>query len=126
MLCVHKIPEHSCERITDVEQKLVHELRSMVAEMKEKIGSCDAASSDLEAMLSDLQQQRDNAHDLIRESYISYKALLEKRQVRDVRRKRDGARTYLKTSKWATCSSLSFYCHVYAEVFPSSVFRRSC
>jgi hypothetical protein len=79
MLCVHKLPEHSCERISDVEEKLLHELQGMVAETKEKIASCDAASSDLETMLSDLQQQRDNAHDLIKETYQTYKAMLEKR-----------------------------------------------
>jgi len=82
MLCLHKMPEHTCERITDVEGKLVDELRGIIAETKEKITSCEAASNDLESVLSELQQQRDNAHDLIKESYHSYKSMLEKRQVR--------------------------------------------
>jgi len=81
MLCLHKMPEHTCERIVDVEEKLLGELRSIVVEAKEKITSCEAASTDLESVLSELQQQRDNAHDLIRESYQSYKSMLEKRQV---------------------------------------------
>jgi len=81
MLCLHKMPEHTCERITDVEGKLLDELRGIVAETKEKITTCEAASTDLESVLSELQQQRDNAHDLIRESYQSYKSMLEKRQV---------------------------------------------
>lgn len=81
MLCLHKMPEHTCERITDVEGKLVDELRGIVSETREKITSCEAASTDLESVLSELQQQRDNAHDLIKESYQSYKSMLEKRQV---------------------------------------------
>ena len=81
MLCLHKMPEHTCERITDVEGRLLDELRGIVAETKEKISSCEAASTDLETVLSELQQQRDNAHDLIKESYQSYKSMLEKRQV---------------------------------------------
>jgi len=75
------MPEHTCERIADVEGKLLDELRGIVAETKEKVTSCEAASADLESVLSELQQQRDNARDLIKESYQSYKSMLEKRQV---------------------------------------------
>jgi len=81
MLCLHKMPEHTCERITDVEGKLLDELHGIVAETKDKITACEAASTDLESVLSELQQQRDNAHDLIKETYQSYKSMLEKRQV---------------------------------------------
>jgi len=81
MLCLHKMPEHTCERIVDVEGRLLDEMRGIVTETKEKIKSCEAASTDLESVLSELQQQRDNASDLIKESYHSYKSMLEKRQV---------------------------------------------
>lgn len=57
------------------------ELRSIVAETRSKIASCDAISADLEVMLSDLQQQRDFAQDLIKETCQSYKAVVEKCQV---------------------------------------------
>jgi tripartite motif-containing protein 2/3 len=81
MLNSHKAPSHSCERITDIEDRQVDELRSIVAETRSKIASCDAISADLEVMLSDLQQQRDYAQDLIKETCQSYKALVEKCQV---------------------------------------------
>jgi len=75
------MPEHTCERIVDVEGRLLDEMHGIVAETKEKIKSCEAASTDLESVLSELQLQRDNASDLIKESYQSYKSMLEKRQV---------------------------------------------
>jgi uncharacterized protein YbaR (Trm112 family) len=80
MLSNHKAPGHQCERIAEIEGQQLDELRSVVAETRAKISSCDAATADLESMLSDLQQQRDFARDLITETCHSYKAILDKCQ----------------------------------------------
>ena len=50
----------------------------MVIESKARIGDCDHISSQLENSLSELQAQRDQAKDLILETFQSYKAILEK------------------------------------------------
>ena len=81
MLSSHKAPSHSCQRITDIEVHQVEEFHNIVAETRSKIASCDAVAADLDVMLSDLQQQRDFAQDLIKETCQSYKALVEKCQV---------------------------------------------
>ena len=81
MLSTHKPPEHSCDRISDIEAKQIEQLTAVVAETHSKIQKCESASVSLETVLSDLQQQRDNASDLIKETYQSYKAILEKRKV---------------------------------------------
>jgi len=81
MLSSHKVPAHNCERICDIEERQIDDIRSIVSETRSKITSCDALSADLENMLSDLQQQRDYAQDLIKETCYSYKAVIEKCQV---------------------------------------------
>ena len=51
---------------------------NLVSESRVKIGDCDQISSQLGNALSELQAQRDQAKDLINESFQSYKAILEK------------------------------------------------
>jgi len=81
MLCIHKPPDHACDRIADIEAKQVDELNSIMSETRQKINACETASVNLESVLSDLQQQRDTAHDLILETFQSYKVVLEKKKV---------------------------------------------
>jgi len=81
MLCVHKAPEHSCDRIVDIESKQLDELKSIVLESQSKVKACEAVSANLETMLSTLQQQKDTAHARIDEAFMTYGTLLEKRQV---------------------------------------------
>lgn len=47
-------------------------------ESKARIADCDQVSSQLDNALSELQVQRDQAKDLITETFQSYKAVLEK------------------------------------------------
>lgn len=51
---------------------------NLVNESKLRIGDCDHISSQLENTLSELQARRDQAKDLILETFQSYKAILEK------------------------------------------------
>lgn len=50
----------------------------MVNDGKIKIADCDHMLAQLENSLSELQAQRDQAKDLILETFQSYKAILEK------------------------------------------------
>lgn len=74
----HKIPEHQLENIVESDRKHAEELDEIMRDTKSKINTCEDASGRLENLLSDLQQQHDNARDLIKESFQSYKAMLEK------------------------------------------------
>ncbi|XP_014217341.1 B-box type zinc finger protein ncl-1-like [Copidosoma floridanum] len=78
LLIEHKAPEHQYERIKDAEPRQKEELVNLVNESKARIGDCDHISSQLENALSELQAQRDQAKDLILETFQSYKAILEK------------------------------------------------
>lgn len=49
-----------------------------MSESKAKIKDCDQVTTQLENALSELQMQRDQAKDLIIETFQSYKAILEK------------------------------------------------
>ena len=77
----HKPPEHRPERILDLEESERDVFRSLVTESKSKVASCEEASVTLQNALGELQSQRDNAKDLINETFQSYKAVLEKRKV---------------------------------------------
>jgi len=81
MLCVHKAPEHACDRIIDIEEKQLEELKALVLNAQVKVKACEEVSANLENMLSTLQEQKDNAHARILEAFKTYAALLEKRQV---------------------------------------------
>jgi len=81
MLCVHKAPEHACDRIVDVETKQLEELQALVVDSREKVKACEEVSANLENMLSALQEHKDVAHARILEAFKTYGALLEKRQV---------------------------------------------
>ena len=80
-ISLHKLPNHECEHVSDVECRYTDELKSIMTETKGKVYAFEGATGSVESLLSDLQQQRDFAHDLIKETYQSYKALLEKRKV---------------------------------------------
>ncbi|ESO04923.1 hypothetical protein HELRODRAFT_111386 [Helobdella robusta] len=80
MLYLHKQPDHHCERIVDIDRDQRAELKAIVTETKSKMSAFEDTSGKLESLLSDLQQQRDNAHDLIKETFQSFKATLEKRK----------------------------------------------
>jgi hypothetical protein len=77
----HKPPEHQPERVQDLEEKEREYLKSIITESKSKIASCEEATGTLMSSLTELQSQRDNAKDLINETFQSYKAILEKRKV---------------------------------------------
>ncbi|KAJ8682059.1 hypothetical protein QAD02_017851 [Eretmocerus hayati] len=78
LLVEHKAPEHHYERLTDAEPRQREELLNLVNESKACIGDCDQMSSQIDSALSELQAQRDQAKDLILETFQSYKAILEK------------------------------------------------
>ena len=59
MLCVHKSPEHSCDRIIDIEAAQLAELKALVVDSRAKVKACEEMSTNLEDMLSTLQEQRD-------------------------------------------------------------------
>ena len=81
MVYLHKLPDHQCERVVDMEQKQREGLRQIISDAKAKISTFEDTSGKLESLLSELQQQRDNVQDLINETFQSYKASLEKRKV---------------------------------------------
>jgi len=81
MLCVHKAPEHACDRIVDVEAKQLKELEALLLDSREKVKACEEVSANLENMLSTLQEQKDTARARIMEAFKTYAALLERRQV---------------------------------------------
>ena len=83
MVSTHKPPQHSADRITEGEKESNHfvEIKALIQESKAKMNMCDEAASSLDGSLRDLQMQRDNARGLIQETFQSYKAILEARQV---------------------------------------------
>ena len=81
MLCIHKAPEHACDRIVDVETKQLENLKTLVVDCRAKVKACEEVSANLENMLTSLQEQRDTAHNRILEAFKTYAALLQRRQV---------------------------------------------
>ncbi|XP_013404938.1 B-box type zinc finger protein ncl-1 [Lingula anatina] len=71
---------HQIDRIGNGDEKHSEELKNLMSECKGKVSFCEEASASLENHLSDLQNARDNARDLVKETFQSYKAILEKRQ----------------------------------------------
>jgi len=87
MLFMHKPPDHVCERVTDpaaltpgADKKYTEDLQALLSEAKNKVSVCNDTSEDRDAMLTELQQQKESARDLINETFHSYKAALEKRK----------------------------------------------
>lgn len=76
----HPAPEHTVERVSDVEPQERSTLRALVAEAKSKLDMCHSVQANLDTAQEELQMQRDNSRGLINETFHSYKALLEKRQ----------------------------------------------
>ena len=81
MVVQHKQSEHDISRIADVETQNLEELHAMVRETKRKAETCRGASTKLETIQQELQEQRDDAKGLIQETFQSLKAVLDKRQV---------------------------------------------
>ena len=78
LLTEHKAPNHQYERLIDAEPRQKEELKNLITEVRTRIEECDNISNQLENGLSELQVQRDQAKDLIVETFQSYKAILEK------------------------------------------------
>jgi hypothetical protein len=81
MMAEHRQPEHRHERIPELGDKQLKEIRHLVTEARDKVSSCMEASSNLESLLSDLEMQRDNARGLIEETFQTYRTMLQKRKV---------------------------------------------
>ena len=73
----HKLPEHESHRLSEMEETGRSTIKALMSEAGSKRKQCEEASDNLENALSELQTQRDNARDLILETYQSYKAILE-------------------------------------------------
>ncbi|WAQ98973.1 NCL1-like protein [Mya arenaria] len=80
MVSVHKPPHHVPEPVQDLEEEERDHLTSLITESKSKMATFEEATSTLMSSLSELQSQRDNAKDLINETFQSYKAYIEKRK----------------------------------------------
>lgn len=74
----HKSTDHQTEKIEDLEEGERESLHTVVSSVKDKIRECEETSSTLTNSFGELQSQRDNAKDLINETFQSYKAYLEK------------------------------------------------
>lgn len=82
----HKALSHKVDRIADIEETQFAELRSLVVENRSKIAFCREAATNLESSQQELQMQRENARGLIQETFQTYKAYLDAKQVRVVSR----------------------------------------
>ncbi|XP_039295126.1 brain tumor protein [Nilaparvata lugens] len=74
----HCSPEHHYERLSEAADKQLTELQSLIAESRAKGAHCEELTAQLHIALNDLQMQHDTAGDLIKETFQSYKAVLEK------------------------------------------------
>lgn len=74
----HKVGEHRCERIVDVEPNLRAELRNFIVEANARAATAGSASARLDDALGDLQRQRDEAEGVINDAFHAYKAALER------------------------------------------------
>jgi len=81
MVTDHKPPKHEPERVQDLEEGEREFFKNLISDSKNKISTCEEATSNLMSSLSELASQRDNAKDLINETFQSYKAMLEKKRV---------------------------------------------
>lgn len=74
----HCSPEHHYERLSEAADKQLTELQSLIAESRAKGAHCEELNAQLHIALTELQMQHDTAEDLIKETFQSYKAVLEK------------------------------------------------
>jgi len=81
MVSIHKPPAHVPERVQDMEEEEREFFKNLVSRAKNKIQVCEETTNTLMSSLTELQSQRDNAKDMIKETFQSYKAFLEKRKV---------------------------------------------
>lgn len=81
MVTDHKPPKHEPERVQELEDTEREFFKNLISDSKTKISTCEEASTSLMSSLTELASQRDNAKDLINETFQSYKAILEKKRV---------------------------------------------
>lgn len=81
MVTDHKPPKHEPERVQELEDTEREFFKNLISDSKSKISTCEEASTSLMSSLTELASQRDNAKDLINETFQSYKAILEKKRV---------------------------------------------
>lgn len=78
----HPAPNHSYERITDIElMKHVEELVGVMRKARENVNFCNSEYKTLDNHLAELQEQLENSRSLIAETFQSYKVLLERKKV---------------------------------------------
>ncbi|KOB71307.1 Brain tumor protein, partial [Operophtera brumata] len=76
----HKAGEHRCERIVDAEPNLRAELRSLIVEANARAATAGSASAKLDDALGDLQRQREEAENVINDTYRAYITAIENRR----------------------------------------------
>lgn len=78
LLLEHKGNEHHYEIISEAEKRMKNEVQSLMMEARTKFEYCEQATCNLDSYLQKLQGQHDSARNLIKETYESFKTILEK------------------------------------------------
>lgn len=68
---------HQCERVTEAEAVIRRQLMALTRRATLRTDECQRTTERLDDTLAELQRQREDAQGLIRDSYQSYKAMLE-------------------------------------------------
>jgi hypothetical protein len=71
---------HSCERMTEAEQRNIDELISYIKRARESITNCHCEFQALDQYLTDLQDQTEQSKQQIEETHQTFKMLLDKRK----------------------------------------------
>ena len=69
------------QRLNDIEPPQRAQLTMQLAKSKAKLPQCHKVCEDFDRLLSELQEQRDNAKGLVEETFQTYKAMLDKKRV---------------------------------------------
>ncbi|XP_063704756.1 B-box type zinc finger protein ncl-1 [Culicoides brevitarsis] len=78
LLTEHKGPEHNYEIISEAEKRMKKEVQNLMMEARTKFDYCEQATTNLDSYLQQLQSQHDSAKLKIKDSYESFKAILDK------------------------------------------------
>lgn len=81
----HKGTEHRYEIISEAEKHMRTEVEKLLHETRSKVDYCDNENNKLETSLQELQQQHDVARDIIKGSYDTIMAAIEKRKDKAMR-----------------------------------------
>lgn len=76
----HKGTEHRYEIISEAEKHMRTEVEKLLQETRSKVDYCDGENNKLETSLQELQQQHDNARDVIKEAHETIINVIEKRR----------------------------------------------